>query len=205
MRSEDTILIFHLWRYWCGHGYQHNYPITIERLIWNFIHKMALRCEDSRVTSDILNEMPNFHIDIWPFSITNQCSSPYLKHESEKTIGYLGESPNRQTVLNNYNDIKWVSWASSELYSSYRIFTSLKMLPRKVHVKLHLLLVIERFSNAMTLLLWFWFYCSWFSYWLLLLLLIALWKWGNASMNSIGSQVTQEMVPIVSLRFWLAL
>lgn len=147
----------------------------------------------------------NYPVGIWPFSITNQCSSPYLKHESEKTIGYLGESPNRQTVLNNYNDIKWVSWASSELYSSYRIFTSLKMLPRKVHVKLHLLLVIERFSNAMTLLLWFWFYCSWFSYWLLLLLLIALWKWGNASMNSIGSQVTQEMVPIVSLRFWLAL
>ena len=26
---------------------------------------MASRCEDSRVTSDVLNEMPNFHIDIF--------------------------------------------------------------------------------------------------------------------------------------------
>ena len=50
VRSEDTIFIFHVWGYWCGHGYQHNYPITIElfaqargRLIWHFIHKMAPR------------------------------------------------------------------------------------------------------------------------------------------------------------------
>ena len=31
-RSEDTIFIFHVWGYWCGHGYQHNYPTTIELL-----------------------------------------------------------------------------------------------------------------------------------------------------------------------------
>ena len=31
-RSEDTIFIFHAWGYWCGYGYQHNYPITIELL-----------------------------------------------------------------------------------------------------------------------------------------------------------------------------
>ena len=54
--TEDTISVFHVWGYWCGHGYQHNYPVTIEllaqargRLIWNFIHKMASRCEDGRV------------------------------------------------------------------------------------------------------------------------------------------------------------
>ena len=55
-RSEDTIFIFHVWGYWCGHDYQHNYTITIELLaqargqfIWNFIHKMASRWEDGRV------------------------------------------------------------------------------------------------------------------------------------------------------------
>ena len=55
-RSEDTIFIFHVWAYWCGLGYQHNYPITKEllaqargRLVWNFIHKMASRCVDGRV------------------------------------------------------------------------------------------------------------------------------------------------------------
>ena len=55
-RSEDTIFIFHVWGYWCGHGYQHNYPIAIQllgqargRFIWNFIHKMGSRCEDGRV------------------------------------------------------------------------------------------------------------------------------------------------------------
>ena len=41
-RCEDTIFIFHVWGYWCHHGYQQNYQITIEllaqargRLIWN--------------------------------------------------------------------------------------------------------------------------------------------------------------------------
>ena len=55
-RSEDTIFIFHVWGYWCDHGYQHNYPFTIELLArarvqstLNFIHKMASRCEDGRV------------------------------------------------------------------------------------------------------------------------------------------------------------
>ena len=70
--TERSIFILHGWGYWCGQGYQHNYPITIEllaqargRLIWNFIHKMASRGEDSRVTSDFLDELPNFHIDIF--------------------------------------------------------------------------------------------------------------------------------------------
>jgi len=56
VRSEDTIFIFHMWGYWCGLGYQHNYPIIIELLaqargglIWNFIHKMTSRCEASKV------------------------------------------------------------------------------------------------------------------------------------------------------------
>ena len=31
-RSEDVISIFHVWGYWCDHGYQHNYPITVELL-----------------------------------------------------------------------------------------------------------------------------------------------------------------------------
>ena len=30
---------------------------------WNFIHKMASRCEDSTVTGDFLDKLPNFHID----------------------------------------------------------------------------------------------------------------------------------------------
>ena len=31
-RSEDTIFIFHVWGYWCGHGYQHNYPIAVSKM-----------------------------------------------------------------------------------------------------------------------------------------------------------------------------
>ena len=75
--SEDTIFIFHMWGYWwgywCGHGYQHNYPITIEllaqvrsRLIWNFIRKMALRCEDSRVI-----EFFSSLLEFWLFRTEN--------------------------------------------------------------------------------------------------------------------------------------
>ena len=72
-RSEDTIFIFHVWGYWCGHGYQHNYPITIEllaqargRLIWNFIHKMASRCEDGRVI-----EFFSSLLEFWLFRTEN--------------------------------------------------------------------------------------------------------------------------------------
>ena len=30
---------------------------------WNFIHKLASRCEDGTVTGDFLDALPNFHID----------------------------------------------------------------------------------------------------------------------------------------------
>ena len=72
-RSEDTIFIFHVWGYWCGHSYQHNYPITIELLarahvqsIWNFIHKMASRCEDGRVI-----EFFSSLLEFWLFRTEN--------------------------------------------------------------------------------------------------------------------------------------
>ena len=59
-----------MWGYWCGHGYQYNYSITIEplaqarfRLIWNCIHKIALRCKDGRVIEIFL-----FFIKILTFS-----------------------------------------------------------------------------------------------------------------------------------------
>ena len=71
--SEDTILIFHVCGYLCGHGYQHNYPITTEllaqargRLIWNFIHKMASRCEESRVI-----EFFSSLLEFWLFRTEN--------------------------------------------------------------------------------------------------------------------------------------
>ena len=72
--SEDTIFIFHVWGYWCGHGYQHNNcPITIELLaqargwlIWNFIHKMASRCKDSRVI-----EFFSSLLEFWLFQTEN--------------------------------------------------------------------------------------------------------------------------------------
>ena len=64
-RGEDTIFIFHVWGYWRGHGY----PITIEllaqarsRLIWNFIHQMASRCEDGRVI-DFFSSL----LELWLF------------------------------------------------------------------------------------------------------------------------------------------
>ena len=33
------------------------------RFFWNFIHKMASRCEDGTFTGDFLDKLPNFHID----------------------------------------------------------------------------------------------------------------------------------------------
>ena len=72
-RSEDTIFIFHVWGYWCGHGYQDNYPITMEllahsrgRLIWNFIHKMTSRCEAGRVI-----ELSSSSLEFWLFRTKN--------------------------------------------------------------------------------------------------------------------------------------
>ena len=35
---------------------------ALSRFFSNFIHKMALRCEDGTVTDDFLDELPNFHI-----------------------------------------------------------------------------------------------------------------------------------------------
>ena len=72
-RSEDTIFIFHMWGYWCGHGYQHYYRTTIallaqahSLLIWNFIHKMASRCEDGRVI-----EFSSSLLQFWLFRTEN--------------------------------------------------------------------------------------------------------------------------------------
>ena len=69
-RSEDTIFIFYVWGYWCRHGYWNDSSITRELpaqarglFFWNFIHKMASRCEDDTVTGDFLDDLPNFHID----------------------------------------------------------------------------------------------------------------------------------------------
>ena len=74
-RSEDTIFIVYVWGYWFGHCYQHNYRITIEllaqargRLIWNFIHKMASRCEDGRVI-----EFFSSLLEFWLFRAENIC------------------------------------------------------------------------------------------------------------------------------------
>ena len=58
-----------MWGHQCGHGYQRNYPITIEllaracsRLTWNFIHKIAWRCKDGRVIA-FLSSL----LEIWLF------------------------------------------------------------------------------------------------------------------------------------------
>ena len=92
--SEDTIYIFHMWGYWCGHGYQHNYSITIEllaqapyRLIWNFIHKMALRCKDGRVIEIFL-----FFITILTFS-HRKYKYYFLYFSFIKKVVFYGEIP----------------------------------------------------------------------------------------------------------------
>ena len=97
-RSEDTIFIFHVWGYWCGHGYQHNYPITIELLaqargrflIWNFIHKMASKCEDSTIFL--------FFIRILTFS-NRKCKYSF----SVPILGFLSFKENKST---NYDAIR---------------------------------------------------------------------------------------------------
>ena len=76
----------------------------------NFIHKVAARgedtCEDSRVTGDFLDELPDFHIDI--FSEREEHPGRFAEVSESDVEKFIEGEENANTKRKTFYDLKLV-------------------------------------------------------------------------------------------------
>ena len=65
------------------------------KFFWNFIHKIASRCDDGTATGDFLDELPNFHIDT--FSELEEHSGRFSEVSESDVEKFIEEEENVNT------------------------------------------------------------------------------------------------------------